>query len=397
MLVALRNRAFSSTDMAGDDDNRTEIIVAAAALVVSVIAFAATFLQCLQQYLASARGYAQCNDKVIGQWATTKKRHFSFEELRFEVEFDAPVIFVCPPKNKNAPVPDTPMYKLDGTDESLSKTWTTINLNSRKDYAAKTAKEKIHTADDERASWFMLLSAIQLMERESREWHEAEFGYNEDEPPKTIFAQHNLRDRPPELEDSHTLVVALQRKRRSWITMPPSISRPYATTTMCHLVEMMAVLGVYWKEFNRMNDRYRAEGNGFMVLGERVSDLGLMFSFQVNGLGRFGRNRVIPVDEVKELCFGWVPTIYRSQKDKRRLEVPIDLMDLSSLQMGSWREIAETLIMIGCNNNAVKSYLEEGRRTSHLFPCKFKRCLAACKDCLITNRTFSILRAARHA
>jgi hypothetical protein len=167
--------------------------------------------------------------------------------------------------------------------------------------------------------------------------------------------------------------------------MPSNIIKPYATTTMCHLVEMLAVLGVYWKVFDRRADRYRAEGNRFMVLGERVSDLGLVFTFHVNGLSRFERNRVIPVDEIKELCFGWVPTIYRETKNIRRLEVPIHLFDLSSLQMGSAEEIAGTLLIIGCNKNATNHYqgLEGSKgRTSHLFNRKL---LLSCRtdDCKI--------------
>ena len=354
------------------DNDQTEVIVAAAALVVSFIAFAATLMQCLQQYYASARGYSQCSEKVIGDWAKTKSRRFSFEELRFEVQFDAPVIFVCHPTNKNAPVPDAEMFKLDGTDKSLKDTWTTLKMSQREHYKERSPKERIHTSDNERASWTILLSAVQCMERESQEWHEKRFEYDSEKPPTEIFTRHSLPYKPPSLEESHTLVVALQRKRKSWDTMPATIARPYTTTTMCHLVEMLAAMGIYWKEFNRTIDRYRAEGNGFMVLGERVSDFGLMFNFQMNGLSRFGRNRVIPVDEIKELSFGWVPTIYRPlQQDKRRLEVPIDLVDLSSLQMGTKSEIAETLVMIGCNNNTV-SIFETGR-TSHLFPSK-SRC-----------------------
>ena len=153
--------------------------------------------------------------------------------------------------------------------------------------------------------------------------------------------------------------------------MPSSVSKPYATTTMCHLIEMMAALGVYWKEFDRRRDRYRGEGNGFMVLGERISDLGLMFAFQVYGECRFEYNRVIPVDYIKELCFGYVPTIYRETFDQRRLGAPSDEVEnLGSLQMASRREVAETLVVIGCNKNTVQYYLEEDSTTTHLFPCK---------------------------
>ncbi|VUC23234.1 unnamed protein product [Clonostachys rosea] len=354
------------------DDSQTEIVVAAAALVVSVIAFAATLMQCLQQYLGSARGYSHCNPKVMGKWARTKSRRFSLKELRFEVQFDAPVIFVCAPNNKKGPVPEADVYKLDGTEESLRDTWTTLNMSQRKDYEDRNRKERIHTSDNERASWTILLSAVQCMEKKSREWQEEEFGYQgSPSPPRASHPELGLPLTPPTLEQTHTLVVALQKKRKSWDTMPANITKPYATTTMCHLIEMLAALGVYWKVFDRVSDRYRAEGNGFMVLGDRVNDLGLMFSFQVNGMSRFTRNRVIPVDEIKELCFGWVPTIYRSTQDKRRLEIPLDVLDLSSLQLASRAEISETLTMIGCNNNVTK-YFNTNRRFSHLFSLSFE-------------------------
>lgn len=358
-----------------DNSNQTEIIVAAAALVVSFVAFGATLMQCLQQYYASARGYSQCNEKVMGAWATTKTRHFSWQELRFEVEFHAPVIFVCPPGNTKGPVPEGKIYELNGTKPSLEDTWTTLDINQRDVYESRSVKERIHTADNERASWSVLLSAVQSMEKESREWHEKQF--DSGDPPhgrEPVGAQlQRLPTGPPTLAEGHTLVVALQKKRKSWDTMPTSIMKPYATTTICHLVEMLAAMGVYWKVFDRRADRYRAEGNGFMVLGERMSDLGLLFTFHVNGLSRFERNRVIPVDEIKELCFGWVPTIYRSTHDKRRLSVPIDLFDLSSLRMGSPSEIAETLMIIGCNKNAINHYQGldgSNGRASHIFNCK---------------------------
>jgi hypothetical protein len=351
--------------MSSNNDS-SELPVAAAALVVSLVALFATFMQVLQQYIASAQGYQQCNEKVIGEWAKTKSRRFAWEELRFEVQFDAPVIFVCPPKNKFGPVPDAHIYVLDGTDESIRDSWTTLIRNPIADYKQKSAKEKIHTADNERASWTTLLSAIQQMEHDSREWQQDQYGTTK--PPRDAFLKNGIPSTPPALHATHTLSVALQRKRKSWDTMPSNILKPYATTTICHLVEMVAALGVYWKEFDRKRDRYRAEGNGLMVIGENFTDLGLMFSFQVYGKCNFGKNRVMPVDEIKELCFGWVPTIYRSAHDERRLQFPVDeLQNLSSLQLSSQKDIAETLVMIGCNTNTVNCFSQSGHRTSHVF------------------------------
>ncbi|KAH7161722.1 hypothetical protein EDB81DRAFT_785406 [Dactylonectria macrodidyma] len=352
--------------MAGADP---EVVVALVALVISLVALAATFMQVMQQYYASAAGYSQCNPKVMGRWASTKTRRFSWDELRFEVEFHVPVIFVSPPSNKRGPVPNEPIYFLDGSQNSLDSTWSelSVDLVPRDDFAKRSHKEQVHTTDNERASWTMLLSAIQRMEKDSDEWQHTQ--YQNMGPPNNVSDQLALPPKPPSPHDKHTLMVALQRMRKSWDTMPATITRPFATTTMCHLIEMMGALGVYWKEFNRTHDRYRAEGNGFMLLGERVTDLGLMFSFRVYGKCVFERKRVIPVDEIKELCFGYVPTIYRETFDYRRLGFLEDYeQNIGTLQMASRSDISETLVLIGCNKNAVRCYTDPDKQTSHLFP-----------------------------
>ncbi|KAK7422502.1 hypothetical protein QQZ08_009492 [Neonectria magnoliae] len=351
-----------------------EVVVALVALVISLVALAATFMQVMQQYYASAAGYSQCNEKVMGRWAETKTRRFSWDELRFEVEFEVPVIFVSPPTNDRGPVRGQAIYFLDGTQESLDNTRSELSVDlvgQRDDFAKKSHKEQIHTTDNERASWTMLLSAVQRMEKDSRDWQNDQ--YQHMGPPTAGAQEKGLPSAPPTLLEHHTLTVALQHMRKSWDTMPTTVSRPYATTTMCHLVEMMAALGVYWKEFNRTHDRYRAEGNGFMLLGERLSDLGLMFSFRVYGKCSFERKRVIPVDEIKELCFGYVPTIYREKFDYRRLGFLEDYeQKIDTLQMASRSDISESLILIGCNNNAVRCFTDPDKQTSHLFPVSFE-------------------------
>lgn len=353
-----------------DDSADPEVIVALVALIISLVALAATFMQVMQQYYASAAGYAQCNEKVMGKWALTKTRRFSWDELRFEVEFEAPVIFVSPPDNKNGPIIDADIYFLDGSQESLDNTWSELDINLREEYAAKTRRERVHTADNERASWTLLLSAVQRMEHDSEKWQKIQYEeMNKKIGPPNTSEQRDLSTEPPGLYEAHTLTVALQRKRKSWDTMPATVLRPYATTTMCHLIEMLAALGIYWKEFDRRRDRYRAEGNGFMVLGEKVSDLGLMFTFSIYGRSRFESNRVIPADQVKELCFGYVSTIYSVLLDQRRLQFPEDDPgNLAFLQLATREEISQTLIRIGCNTNAVRAFQDAGKQTSHLFP-----------------------------
>lgn len=46
------------------------------------------------------------------------------------------------------------------------------------------------------------------------------------------------------------LAVGIQVKTRSWNFDPTSVTRLYATTTISHMVEIMALMGMYWREFD---------------------------------------------------------------------------------------------------------------------------------------------------
>jgi len=219
----------------------------------------------------------------------------------------------------------------------------------------KAKAHGVHTSDNERATWVTLLSQLQHMEAQSQMWQ----------------AEHIKRNGPqlmPEFKN-HTLAVAVQAKKRSWDTMPADVKKPYATTTMCHLLEIAAMMGIYWKEFDRSRDRYRAEGNGYMLTGTQIPDLGIMFTFQISGKSRFEENRVIPVEEVKDLCCGFVPTIFQEIGDHRRLGFPEGETDgLSFLQFGSKQEISETMVKLECNINTSKYFLSDDKKHTHLFP-----------------------------
>jgi len=344
--------------------NGDEIALGWVALVVSLVALLGTVAQVLQQYYASAAGFANCGENVMGEWWKTTKRIFRPTELRFEVQFEAPVIFVCPPENMNGPVKGVPIHFVSGTDESFKNT-RTLSASEEEAQRQGSRENKVHTADNERATWVTLLSQLHTMERASREWA------NEHYPDTIITPEMKLEDeRNPELR-GHTLAVALQAKNRSWDNMPTDVKKPYATTTICHLLEIAAMMGIYWKEWDRSKDRYRAEGNGFILTGTTVTDLGLMFTFQISGGSRFQENRVIPVDEVKELCCGSVSTIFRARSDVRRLGVVTeDPRDLGILQLGSMNEISETMVLMNCNTITASYFRQPDSKHTHLFPGK---------------------------
>lgn len=383
----------------GGDAPDPELYVAIVSLVIALVALLGTVLQVLQQYYASATGFSNCDERVMGKWSNSKKRVFRLKELRFEVQFETPVIFVCRAMNQNGPIKEKPIEHISGTEESQQRTRTnppepptgetrsglgatsaslvqipslgyldervrnSTRTNTNLSVSAKPESAKrIHTADNEKATWVHLLTEFQRMELDSSKWIQAEHKWHAEKN------QLGERQEPP--FHQRELVVALQAKPRSWDTMPSNIKKPYATSTMCHIVEISSMLGLHWKEFDRSKDKYRAEGNGYLLTGSQVPDLGIMFIFQIYGKHSFRDSRIVPSELVKVFSFGIVPTIYCKAK-----RMPVDFVteepeDLEYLLLGSLNEFAETVASFGCNTRTADILRDDKKKHGHLFPSK---------------------------
>lgn len=189
-----------------------------------------------------------------------------------------------------------PIYKITGTEESYRETMTRFSNGDEK-------WANIHTAEDEGCSWTLLLDAMQGQEKASRAWDNS--------------GRQGL---------NHTICYLLQRKRRCWDFMPLNATKPFATTTICHLVEIMSMLGLVWKEFNMKDSSLSAEGNGYMVKSEYVPGLGILTRFSRLSKAEHKENRIIPCNELKRLCFGEVPSLF--DKDlKEKLQVSPGRLD----------------------------------------------------------------------
>lgn len=371
-------RGSLAIDLARMDSND---IVSIVALIVSVIALIGTILQLLQQYFASATGYSNCGEQAMGEWAQTRKRVFRAEELRFEVRFEAPVMFVCAPDNTRGPVPREAIRFVNGTEVSEKVTRSLPFAKSEQDKKREEDVEaeklsrlgklhtNVHTADNELVTWVVLLQALHQMEYTSQEWQ------------VDMLKQDSARSGPKALLpasvagwDQHTATAALQPKVRSWDSMPSEMQKPYATTTICHIVEMAAMLGLHWRDFDRSNHRYHAEGNGYLLTGHDVDDLGVTFSFRKYGMSNFHQNRVIPSEEIKLMAFGNVSTIYRPGPGKDGKIAPFDVEDPKNswvLQFGSTDELVESLQHFGCNSVTTNYFRDTKKKHGHLFPSKF--------------------------
>jgi hypothetical protein len=312
------------------------------ALIVSLVALLTTVLQVLQQYFSSAEGYRRCAESVMGMWAKGTHRKLVAREFRVEVVFETPVIFVASPDNTKGPIPERAIHYVDGSDDSYKNT--RVLRPVEQDQADKQAVARVHTADDERASWVTVLSTLQRAECDSRIWDRKHRG--------TAY-------KPPK----HEIAVGLQSKTRSWDFIPSSITKPYATSAICHLVEMMAMLGLYWKVFDQILWNLRAEGNGFILTSTSVHGLGVMVVFAVTGRSIFDENRVIPCKAVKELAFGTVPNIF---DDPVYLKRENDAQSLE-LVFGEEKNVTATLESLGCTSETLIRFAKDHK---HIFSGK---------------------------
>ncbi len=324
--------------------------LAFSALIISLVALFTTVLQVLQQYYSSAEGYRRCADSVMGLWAQGTHRKLRFQEFRIEVVFETPVMFTAGPDNKRGPIPGREIHYIDGTEDSYKNTRVRGPQDQEKIEAEATAR--VHTADDERASWVTLLSTLQLKESKSRQWDR--------ESRKRSPPPRGEKPFTPIREPDYSLAVGLQSKTRSWDFIPSSITKPYATSAICHLVEMMAMLGLYWKVFDQSTWNLRAEGNGFILTSTTVHGLGVMVVFAITGKSVFEDRRVIPCMAIKELPFGTVPNIF---EDDLYLNKDKDTQSLE-LVFGTAEETTNTLESLGCQADVLKKYNQDHK---HIF------------------------------
>lgn len=317
------------------------------ALVISLVALLTTMMQVLQQYFSSAEGYRRCAPSVMGLWAQGTHRKLRLQEFRIEVVFETPVIFVARPSNKRGPIPGREIHYIDGTVASYVNT--RVLQAEAQEQEVKEATARVHTADDEKASWVTFLSALQLQEQQSREWD------------AKMRTRRPLRDGGTQAQDpEYVLTVGLQSKTRSWDFLPSSITKPYATSAICHLVEMMAMLGLYWKVFDQSIWNLRAEGNGFILTSTTVHGLGVMVVFATTGKANFRANRLIPCEAVKELAFGTVPNIF---DDGSYLEREKETQS-HELVFGAPEDVETTLESLGCQAETLKRYKRDHK---HIF------------------------------
>ncbi|KAI0977304.1 hypothetical protein F4678DRAFT_9398 [Xylaria arbuscula] len=142
--------------------------------------------------------------------------------------------------------------------------------------------------------------------------------------------------------------------------------------------------GGHTEEFDQVTDRFYAEGNGYIFRGFRVES-SLVFAFEDIGLNTDSKSYLIRRSEVRELCYGIVPTVlggdvspnkWDSKKGGLIKEKSTDRRayqdrPLPTLLLGSTEEVRNTLILLGCDSHTIECICSSNAGT-HIFPVLFE-------------------------
>jgi hypothetical protein len=145
--------------------------LAVTAIAFAVVALCGTIGQILQQYLGTSEGYRRCQSSVMGLWAQATRRIFNWGDMRFEVIFQTPVIYLSRPFNDRWPLINRPIHYVDGSGGSYKDTGVEEPLVRQQKLMDRWGHNMVASGTDgEETSWVTLLGVLQDAKAKSREW-----------------------------------------------------------------------------------------------------------------------------------------------------------------------------------------------------------------------------------
>ena len=203
---------------------------------------------------------------------------------------------------------------------------------------------------DRDTSWSNLLGEWRRIESDSQNWE------------RLSWRVHHGINQPDILENGILRARAHRNGSQSPISKRSnSIPTTFAITSIRHIIELSALLGLRWITLER-HRRYFAAGNGLVLSGAREKGIGIVFELQRNSPFPFvPARRIIPASGIRELCFGVVSTFYREIESNDTYCIPLDTpAGLEVLRVGTRDKFAKTLFIIGCSRESIASYVDRG-------------------------------------
>ncbi|KAH7080593.1 hypothetical protein BKA63DRAFT_506751 [Paraphoma chrysanthemicola] len=327
----------------------TEISVAIAALVISLVALVVTCNQFLVEIFGSANGYSKCAESVIGPWHTRRRRVWKWSEFRFETQFTTPQVvllsdadfyshlfggedvhWINPTSQELAACPElsktihpreqtnkSPTYRASNTHINLPKGNT--GLIARHKLREMQLSHQIKARSEHQVTWLRLLRELHLLQHSY--W-----------PDVCVECEHRKRD-PLEvcatpLGGSHSpdlSRVAVIYRTWNWDFMPPDLTRPLAEMNIGDTIIMALRMGMQWRVLDLESSRIQADGNGYNITGFEARGLGIILRLTADGRDNYNYPRLIPSSAVNKMLLGVLP----GDPDLVGQDFPLIMKDLS--------------------------------------------------------------------
>ncbi|MCJ1458891.1 hypothetical protein MMC28_009267 [Mycoblastus sanguinarius] len=232
----------------------SDTTVSTIALAVALVALITTISQVLGQFLATADGYRRCQPSVMGRWAKLTHRRFRWSEMRFETMYTTPLFGLFPympgrplSQKMDAQGRTTPHVQLDGSAYAMKVTY---------------CEPSGYNSTTELASWVKLVEALHGNSRETLKL----FGNTTSENEGKEVIKSTEKEVEQVVGPSSYLIPDIKIQKRSWDFVPPEVIRPLAMVTVSDIAVMARRLGMVWKQFEPLDGKFKAEGNGHTLI-----------------------------------------------------------------------------------------------------------------------------------
>ncbi len=255
----------------------SELIVAAVALVISVIVGIFTFSQLLAQMFFTAEGQRKCSSSLLGLWSdgptTGTHRKWRWSEARFETKFVVPEICLGDLGSEIADELD------DVPDSTRSQTWYPIRLNTRTKKRTQKKTESI-LGSDSVLDYVLLVSALADDAPDMVSWLSFLTFLRleiDDGNVKNLQIDHSRASKPAPLELSWPRI---KYRVHSWDFMPLNAPKPFAKVSIHDIAVLVRRTGMVWKTFDPTNGNVSAEGGAHVLTSTLVQGMGLVLEYR---------------------------------------------------------------------------------------------------------------------
>ncbi|KAI7773609.1 hypothetical protein LA080_010258 [Diaporthe eres] len=290
-------------------------------IMISLIALVVAFLQLCQQYFATADGYRNCAESVIGPWHRTRHRRPAPSEFRFETVYDAPFIRLssiseCADRINDSDQHEKRVHLLcplhanpccEGERllyETLPK-WTGLRVIPKGTKAKYDGEEGSSTFRREYmeqssaiVSWIGLMRALYLTY--------SLYGQvsNSDDMRAVLVRREIQQYKSCRQVTSNSTQPVVKQRRVHWDFLDSKITRPVAQTRIGDIILFALRRGMQLRTINVETGTLLAVGNGYSLSSANPS--GLILTFTSTGHHEKPPS-IIPGQYADKMLFGSLP------------------------------------------------------------------------------------------